>query len=117
MRIAAQPGDVRRLVDHERLNHRSVMAPSASADDAPSSLALRAVSHPASPAVSSETLASYQAIYEQLNPLQLYPDLKARLAELWRLEAVDPASELAVRIRSSREAQGNTLYDAAIPSS
>jgi hypothetical protein len=60
------------------------------------------------PAVSPETLASYQAIYEQLNPLQLYRDIEARLAELWRLEAVDPASELAARIRSSREEQGNT---------
>jgi hypothetical protein len=46
---------------------------------------------------------NYQAIYEQLNPLQLYRDIEARLAELWRLEAVDPASELAARIRPRRE--------------
>lgn len=61
-----------------------------------------------SPAVGPDTLASYQAMYEQLNPLQLYRDMEARLLELWRLEAVDPASELAARIRSSREEQGNT---------
>jgi hypothetical protein len=46
---------------------------------------------------------NYQTIYEQLNPLQLYRDIEARLAELWRLEAVDPASELAARIRPRRE--------------
>jgi hypothetical protein len=50
-------------------------------------------------AVDAPTLASYQALYEQLNPLQLYRDIEARLAELWQLEAVDPASELAARIK------------------
>jgi hypothetical protein len=60
---------------------------------------------------------NYQAIYEQLSPLQLYRDIEARLAELWRLEVI-------VRHQNWRRASGPAgrskvtllYYDAAIPS-
>jgi len=51
------------------------------------------------------TAATLAEQYEQLNPLQLYTAIEAELSELWKLEAVDPASELAALIRAEREAE------------
>lgn len=42
-----------------------------------------------------------QAQYEQLNPLSLQRDLAAAIAKLWKLAAVDPASEHAQRLREA----------------
>lgn len=42
-----------------------------------------------------------QAQYEQLNPLSLQRGLAAAIAKLWKLAAIDPASEHAQRLREA----------------
>jgi len=42
-------------------------------------------------------------LYQGLNPLQLHRQLDQELEQLWRLETVDPVSELAARIRAEAD--------------
>ena len=42
-------------------------------------------------------------LYQSLNPLQLHRQIDQELEKLWRLEAVDPVSELAARVRAEAE--------------
>ena len=44
-----------------------------------------------------------ETLYRGLNPLQLHRQIDQELEELWRLEAVDPVSELAARIRAEAD--------------
>ena len=44
-----------------------------------------------------------EELYHSINPLQLRRQIDQELEKLWRLEALDPASELAARIRAERK--------------
>ena len=49
-----------------------------------------------------ERCQELERLYQSLNPLQLHRQIDQELEKLWRLEAVDPVSELAARIRAER---------------
>jgi len=49
-----------------------------------------------------ERCRELQRLYQSLNPLQLHRQIDQELEKLWRLEAVDPVSQLAARIRAER---------------
>jgi hypothetical protein len=58
----------------------------------------------ASGTLNAEDQAELAATYRSLNPLALYERLIEEVRRLWRLEAVDPASEQAARLRVLKEA-------------
>jgi len=41
-------------------------------------------------------------LYQSLNPLELRRQIDKELETLWRMETIDPASELAARIAAKR---------------
>ena len=43
-----------------------------------------------------------ERLYQSMNRLQLHRQIDQELEKLWRMEAVDPVSELAARIRAER---------------
>jgi len=51
--------------------------------------------------LTDEQRAQLQAQYEQLNPLRLQRELAVAIDQLWKLEAVDPTSERAQRLRQA----------------
>ena len=60
--------------------------------------------------------AELRAGYEQLNPLRLQRQLAELLDQLWKVEAVDPASERAQRLRraAAAAAKSNPISEASI---
>jgi len=58
----------------------------------------------ASGSASAELREPLEARYRSLNPLALYERLMEEVRRLWRLEAVDPASEQAARLQALKEA-------------
>ena len=48
-----------------------------------------------------------EKLYQSLNPLQLHRQIDQELEKLWHLEAIDPASELAARIRAEAEVRSS----------
>jgi len=54
-----------------------------------------------------ERCRELERLYQSLNPLQLHRQIDQELEKLWRLEAVDPVSELAARIRAEAEVQSS----------
>jgi hypothetical protein len=52
--------------------------------------------------LNDERSQELEKLYRSLNPLQLHRHIDQELEKLWRLEAVDPASELAARVRAHR---------------
>jgi hypothetical protein len=57
----------------------------------------------ASGVLAKEQRAQLEAQYQQLNPLQLQRELGAAIEKLWKMEAVDPVSERAQRLRQAAE--------------
>lgn len=55
----------------------------------------------ASGQVDAETSALLERTYAQLNPLRMQRELMAAIETLWKVEAVDPASERAERLRQA----------------
>jgi len=55
--------------------------------------------------LSEQARAELQTRYATLDPLQLQRDLAVAIEQLWKLEAVDPASERAQRLRAAARAE------------
>jgi len=58
----------------------------------------------ASPVCQETTRQTLEILYRSLNPLRLRRQIDQELERLWRLETVDPASELAARILAEERA-------------
>ena len=56
----------------------------------------------ASPVCKETTRQTLEILYRSLNPLRLRRQIDQELEKLWRLETVDPASELAARVLVER---------------